>query len=358
MTELKRPASVRELVDQLPRPTLIYLCELREQVASRANDDCRSSIARSFRGQRDDFLASLRKDDLVLLLEFPIRDGSSVFELPRPSNYSKRDLLDLALIAFGRSGHVEKPFVRRAGGFSSSPMADAAPLQREEPPASWDSGASAGADVAGGWSRLRPLRALFAQVGLPIPSALGQDEFGALLDALELRGFEVTTADGQRLTALHDAVALDAELRLRHDGLAGPASLRTGVDNGPAPLVSRQAPDLGDYERASLRLELLTAGDESVASAEFVARAVVVATAGLALQSFEHALLERVGGALSRAPRDPFAVLTSLARRLDAEDGEVLLREYAALHPDSSEIHVTLGDHWAALCQSGAPRPS
>lgn len=54
---------------------------------------------------------------------------------------------------------------------------------------------------------------------------MGQDEFGALIEALELRGFDVATSDGVRLTPLHDAVSLETAVRLRHDAFGA-----TGID--------------------------------------------------------------------------------------------------------------------------------
>jgi hypothetical protein len=204
-----------------------------------------------------------------------------------------------------------------------------------------------------GWSRLRPVRALFAQLGLPVPDEMDQESFCALIEALELRGYEVATADGVRLTPLHDAVPLDAELRLRYDALAAPTlSLRDpmgAVHRDPADAAG--AP-ISDYECASLRLELLTAGlSRENASDEQVATCVEIATAGLAIPGAKRDLLVRVGMALARTPRDPVAVLTSLVRRLHPEDAGVLVREYAKMHPETLEWNQLLSEHWAALCE-------
>ena len=50
------------------------------------------------------------------------------------------------------------------------------------------------------------------------------------------------------------------------------------------------------------------------------------------------------------------ADLRSLVRRLDPEDGEVLLREYATLHPEHVELNRLLSEHWSALCEMGEVR--
>ena len=376
MTELMRPASIRELVQKLPRPSLIYLCEQRGRPISRANDDCRSSISRSFRGQRDELLALLRKEELVLLLQLPVRSGDLVFELPDVQSYAKRELQELAKLAFGNTGHLGEPFVLQGRG-RAVPVSRCAPTQvewaeaarDEEPRTARGTGQEAAADVTspdldlprsgpgdttGEWSRLRSARSLFTQVGLPVPHELGQEEFAALIEALEIRGFEVATAGGARLTPLHDAVAIDAELRVRHDALAASqASFLRGAGDRREDLARSRPAELGDYERASLRLELLMAGSNlEHETAELVSKAIDIAAAGLVIDPAEHRLLGSVAAALARVPRHPLVVLTSLVRRLDSEDGEVLLREYASLRPRDDDMHATLSDHWTALCRS------
>jgi hypothetical protein len=367
MTEIKRPASVRELVDQLSRAALVNLCEGRGLHVSRANDACRSSISRSFRGQREVFLASLRKDDLEQLLSLPIRDGEELLGLPNCHGYTKRQLCELAILAYGPTRGLAAPFVALTddedddgeteddesedGGDDPDEDDGGESDLRLEPESAPTLAAAAGA----GWSRLRPIRPLFSQLGLAEPvGELTQDAFGALLDALELRGYEVATADGTRLTPLHDAIAIDAELRLRHDAFAAaPTTLRNGMAGGGAPPQGREAFELGEYERASLRLQLLTASHAAEGLApEQLAKSVELATTGLAIHGVEQALLERVATALARTRRDPVTVLTGLVRRLDAEDGEVLLREYAELHPGDEELQALLADHWAALCKA------
>jgi hypothetical protein len=380
MTELMRPASIRELIEKLPRPSLIYLCEQRGRPVSRSNDDCRSSISRSFRGQRDELLAMLRKEELVLLLQLPVRSGNLVFELPNAHTYAKRELQELAKIAFGSTGHLGEPFVLQGRG-SATPVAQRAPTPvamadnafAEEPrtargigraPApeaaaddallGLESMRSGPGDASGEWSRLRPVRALLTQLGLPVPNELSQVEFAALIEALEIRGFEVATVGGTRLTPLHDTVSIDAELRVRHDALAASqASFLRATGDRREDFANSRPVELGDYERASLRLELLTAGlGPEHESHELIARGVEIAAAGLVIQPVEHVLLGRVAAALARIPRDPLVVLTSLVRRLDSEDGDVLLREYAAIHSGSDELHAMLSDHWSALCRS------
>jgi hypothetical protein len=365
MTELMRPASIRELVEKLPRPSLVYLCEQRGRPVSRANDDCRSSISRSFRGQRDELLALLRKEELVLLLRLPVRSGNQVFELPQPEAYSKRELQELAKLAFGSAGHLGEPFVLHGRG-SATPVSRRGPIAvapiedafDEEPATADEPGlaplSEGAAEASGEWSRLRPVRAFFTQLGLTVPSELGQVEFATLIEALEIRGFEVATAAGTRLTPLHDSISIDAELRVRHDALAASQAsfLRPGGDRREDS-SDRLPTELGDYERASLRLELLTAGlGVERESPELIAKGVEIAAAGLVIQPAFHLLLGRVGNALARTNRDPLVVLTSLVRRLDVEDGEVLLREYAMLHPGNDELHAMLSEHWAALCGS------
>gem|GEM_PF-3999305 len=362
MTEIKRPASVRELLDPLPRATLIYLCERRGLPVSRANDDCRSSIARSFRGRRDELLGLLRVPELVFLLRCPIRDRDSVYDLPNAHMYSKVDLLTLAVRAFGYAGDLGAPFVAR--GFAQQAQATPTSTSTQAPvapepaaPASLNEVPDA-APVSGagssGWSRLQPLSSLYAKLGSAPPADFGQEAFGALIEAIELRGFEVAAADGSTITPLHDALPLDFEVRIRHDAFAGPSSLRLGAGQGAA--QSGPVVELSDYARASIRLELLTCPFEAnPPAADELSAAIDVATAGLAIRPEERVLLARVARSLARTPRDPFATLTSFVGRLDAEDGEVLLRELASLRPSANDEHRLLVDHWSAL-NASTPR--
>lgn len=360
MSEIKRPASVRELLDCLPRQTLINVCQVRGLPVSRANDGCRSSIARSFRGQRDEFLAALRKDELAHLLRQPIRDGDSLLEVVEPEQYTRRELLELAIIGFGRTRELGRAFTPCASGRADSDVPPPPSSEQGEPaddgaPLVPDSLASLSNGPSSGWSHPRPIKALLAHLGLPVHAELSQDDFGGLIEALENRGYEVATMAGERLTPLHDTVGLDAEVRLRHDALAVPAASLRGGGSGQGDDLARVAVDLSDYARASLRLELLTAGFGGDASDKLVADCVEIAAAGLPLDGTTRGLLERVARRIVRTRRDPVTVLTALVQRLDREDGEVLLREYVALHRPGDEMNSLLFAHWGALSGTGAP---
>ena len=360
MSELKRPASIRELLECLPRLTLVNLCEARGLPVARANYDCRSSLARSFRGQRDDFLAALRKDDLALLLMHPIRDGEELFELSDADEYTRRELLELAITGFGRTRELGRPFSLCVQATTHSdlppapPAPDAVAVVEEDPLLVPESSPSLSHGPSSGWSRPRQVKLLLAHMGMPIHSDLTQDDFSGLVEALENRGYEVATIAGERLTPLHDTVGLDAEVRLRHDALAIPAAFMRAGAAGQGELTSRGSAVLGDYERASLRLELLTAGFGGDASDQLVADCVEIAATGLPLDGTARGLLERVARKLVRTRREPIAVLSGLLHRLETEDGEVLLREYGTLHRPGEEMSELLFAHWAALSGAGA----
>ncbi len=354
MTIIDRPASVRELLECLPRQTLIYLCELRELQVSRSNYDCRSSIARSFRGKRDEFLGVLRKPELVLLLSHAIRDGDDVLELTDAERFTKRELLELAIQGFGRTRELGRPFrpheaaVESTDSRTSDPPAEPDSVSADEEALLEPDSARSTAPAGAGWSRPRPLKGLLVHVGLPVPAALDQDEFSALIEALENRGYEIATVAGERLTPLHDALAIEDEVRLRHDAIAVPTTSLRGASVSPGGRTEAPA-ELSDYAVAALRLELLTTGFGGGASAPLIASCVEIAAAGLPLDGTKRALLEQVARRLVRTPRDPVEVLTSLVQRLDREDGEVLLREYRGLHRPGDELAAILTDHWAAL---------
>lgn len=362
MSELNRPASVRELLDCLPRSTLVHLCDLRGLELSRANDDCRSRIARSFRGQRDELLNVLRKDELVTLLQMPIRDGDDIFVLDTPEGFAKRELLELAITAFGRTREIGRPFVRASARAPKSSRASAAAdgLARAVVDASehsTDTPGDEGADLLGvppagpssGWSRPRRLAALFGPLGLSVPAELTQGPFSVLVETLENRGYEIATMSGERLTPLHDPPKLDDEVRVRHDALATPAAT-AGVGTLTAEATSsRSLAELGDYPRASLRLELLMAGIGGDASEKLVGECIETAAAGLPLEPSQRNTLAAVARRIVRQRREPFSVLTDLAHRIDAEDGEVMLREYCSIHRPGDEMRTLLFDHWSSL---------
>jgi hypothetical protein len=120
--------------------------------------------------------------------------------------------------------------------------------------------------------------------------------------------------------------------------------------------TSENPRELGDYERAVLRLELLTAttNEHALFSPERLAQCLASATAGLSLHDSARRLLERVAKTYARTLRDPILVLIGIAARLDVEDGEVLLREYAILHSCDDALYSLLREHWAALCDRSA----
>lgn len=359
MTEIHRPASVREILECLPRVTLVYLCEFRGLPVARANADCRSSVARSFRGRRDEFLGALRKWELALLLTFPIQDGEERYLLPEPEAYSKRELVELACLSFGRTRELGRPFQPVPVGETVGP--DLVPAEASEPPEAAaeeegedplvapESNPSLQSSADLGWSRRRSVRGLLTHLGLPIPDDFNQESFGRLIEALENRGYEIATVDGARLTPLHDALGIDDEVRLRYDALAVPTGPSQGRSGGSDDRAAPHLPALCDYARASLRLELLTAGFGGDASPALLDSCVGIAAAGLPIDESTRALLERVAKRLVRTRCEPTAVLTSLVQRLDREDGEVLLREYFALHRPDEELAGLLSDHWAAL---------
>ncbi len=202
-----------------------------------------------------------------------------------------------------------------------------------------------------GWSRLQPIREFFGRLGLPVPDKFGQQEFGAFVEALEFRGFEVATAEGVHISPLHDALCMDAEIRVRHDALSASMSSRHFDGDRQAGSVERGTHLRGDYEHACLRLELLTASSSPMPSSpELLFRCVDVAVAGLSIHATQRRLLLRVAEAMMQASRNPMVVLMGLAPRLDREDGQVLLNEYASLYPGNNEQQALLCEHWIELC--------
>lgn len=123
--------TIRSLLDVLDEIALdspipiVRLCELRE-LRARSSRAKRESLARSYRGDFMQFLADLRKQDLVCLLAVPITLDGVDHNLPSAGRYRKEELIDIAsdLYFCGRvppevvpmAGEEDAEFGRGMGG--------------------------------------------------------------------------------------------------------------------------------------------------------------------------------------------------------------------------------------------------
>jgi hypothetical protein len=93
--------TIRSLLDVLDELALdspipiVRLCELRE-LRARSSRAKREALARSYRGDFMQFLADLRKQDLVCLLAVPITLDGVDHNLPSAGRYRKEELVDIA----------------------------------------------------------------------------------------------------------------------------------------------------------------------------------------------------------------------------------------------------------------------
>lgn len=101
MEAWSRMITIRSLLDVLDEIALdspipiVRLCELRE-LRARSSRAKREALARSYRGDFRQFLADLRKQDLVCLLAVPITLDGVDHNLPSAGRYRKEELIDIA----------------------------------------------------------------------------------------------------------------------------------------------------------------------------------------------------------------------------------------------------------------------
>lgn len=91
---------LRDALEQLDRNALVTLMRLRGLPAARDNNDRCTALARSYRGDATALFNDLRKDDLIRVLRFEWTLDGDVYELKRPSSYSRDDLARIAVDLF------------------------------------------------------------------------------------------------------------------------------------------------------------------------------------------------------------------------------------------------------------------
>jgi hypothetical protein len=108
--------SVRHLLNFLDRDALVILADKRALAASRSNEERRSRIARSYRGDVVAFLQDLRREDLLELVRDDVVWADSEYFLPNAARYSKEDLLRFAEGVFVHDGPLPPEYELVPGG--------------------------------------------------------------------------------------------------------------------------------------------------------------------------------------------------------------------------------------------------
>lgn len=132
--------SVREGLDRLDREALVALAEVRGVRGARSNDDRRSTLARSYRGDATTFVGDLRRADLINILANSWAFGGVEYRADKIFHEPTSELRKVALELFTSEG-VPKRFVVD-DGTPWNPFLD---FTWEEP---GEAGASATSNVA------------------------------------------------------------------------------------------------------------------------------------------------------------------------------------------------------------------
>ncbi len=359
-------ASVRELLECLGRDGLVRLMRERGLPPTRENDDRRSCLARSFRGDVSGFISELTREELVSIFRsstFEVR-GDEAY-LSNPSKYRLDELRAFALNAFAGLD------VRTPGEFCSvpTPSEDELELQvgeQEECVSDLDIGSLG--RVSEEWSRPRLISRLLRHMGRKVPSRLRTVRFHELLADLAARGIEACLSDDPEDSPLGDGTespGISAKLRLRlrlpkasnsralADRGIGPRGPAIVIDGAEPPLVqSSHRPS--DYELAVLRLKFLTAIPSTRRSAtpQWPSAFLDAATRGLQLRLGEPGLLRAISASVSIGNHSPYDSIQELVRALSEREWDELLEDLQALNPSQPGVVAAIAQQVRAILTS------
>lgn len=217
---------LRRLLDLLDRDGLVALQDIRELRGKPSNDDRRTGLSRSYRGNLEAFLGDLRKDDLLAILarDFVVRGRR--YSTGGLGGFSRDELQRMAFRLFVR-GDVPLEFVELEDNAFIITDVDDESGDEEDPSSTLgdDEGegveeGSAEADVgptlAGAeWGRARKIPVLLRALGMEVPERLRTARFRELLQRLAALGIEAQLQDGTPLTTSDESPGIYEKLRLR-----------------------------------------------------------------------------------------------------------------------------------------------
>ena len=365
----------RDILDVLGRDTLVRLIRERNLSASRENDDRRTSLSRSYRGEVETLILELSRTELIEVFRamwFWV--GEEKMELRNPSQYRLEELRAFAIRAFvGRR-------VRTVADFDSyadpdDQEEDDADEEDEEDEdeevdgdAIEDGGESVEAEgdsddaqifhqLTDEWSRPRMIARVMRRLGFDAPSRLRTTRFHELVVALKEQGIDACLAyddDHEVLTEEHESPGIAAKVRLRRlseaNGAARSARGQSPIatprtktsDTGPPIVVqpgerpvTQRTPRPADYNLAVLRLQFLTAvpSVERRTMAQWPDAYLRAASASLTLRPQEIALLRALSAGLCYGNHSPYDAIPQLTQALTADEWKALLGEFVALNP-------------------------
>ena len=219
---------LRRLLDLLDRDGLVALQDIRELRGKPSNDDRRTGLSRSYRGNLEAFLGDLRKDDLLAILarDFVVRGRR--YSTGGLGGFSRDDLQKMAFRLFVR-GDVPLEFVELED--NAFVITDVDDESEDDDPNSTlgdedgegvegveagSAEADVGPTLAGAeWGRARKIPVLLRALGMEVPERLLTARFRGLLQRLAALGIEAQLQDGTPLTTSDESPGIYEKLRLR-----------------------------------------------------------------------------------------------------------------------------------------------
>jgi len=357
---------IRDLLDLLGRDALVRLADLRALQPSPYNDERRGRIARSYRGDINEFLGDLRRMDLVTLLQGEWEIQGRFYYLPSVAQRTHEELLAIAIEVMH-----DRPSSELREGEEQEAALEADAIDAVEPASDPEDAAQPRDPVAVlgigvGWSRPRKVSRVLAALGMRPGERLRTPRFQAAMRELAELGIVVELDDGTPLGPGDDSPGIAARVRLRRREAgevwppATPSPARAPVvlvQGATAP--SRPPTPVSEWELALMRLQFLTCVHDVDRRfrPDWPSAFVAAATKGLDLEPEHLRMLPLVAASVSYGTHDPVRVIAQLAPRLDVAAWSFLLSEFRRLNgtmPDLAEEIARMAERAAGL-EPGSP---
>lgn len=243
---------LRRLLDLLDLEPLVRLQELRQLPGKATNDDRRTGLARSYRGDLETFLNDLRREDLLQLLSRDFIVHGRRYAAGRLVSLGRDQLIRTARQLFVNRD-VPRDFVEQ--DFDAFVIEDVEQVDEVEAAVHVESTASEDADetssVGSEWSRPRSIPAILRTLGLHVPERLRTERFREMMRRLESDGFEVQLPDGTPISADDESPGIAQRLRLRSRAtVSGASAAPTPTPPEPVVIAVETRPARSDERNA------------------------------------------------------------------------------------------------------------
>jgi hypothetical protein len=214
---------LRRLLDLLDRDALVGLQDIRGLRGKMSNDERRTGLSRSYRGDLDSFLADLRREDLLTIFSRDFLVRGRRYSTGGLSSFGRDDLQKMARRLFIR-GDVPMEFVElEENAFVIGDVDADQPSDQVSPEGDGDEElledaleTDGGPTLAGPeWGRARKITVLLRALGMEVPERLRTVRFRELLQRLAALGIEAQLQDGTPVTDSDESPGIYEKLRLR-----------------------------------------------------------------------------------------------------------------------------------------------